>query len=73
MASLMQIYTEKKQAEEGKCKVYSLRRKGVPGSISRLKKSLRPRDKGSGDLRASPHPAKFPTCSEEVLKSKRKF
>jgi hypothetical protein len=46
-------------------------KKGVPGSINRLKNSLRPRDKGNGDLRASPHPVKFPTCSEEVLKNLR--
>ena len=68
----MQIYTEKEQAGQGKIQSVQLEEKGALESVNRLKEKPHSKwDKGNGDLRASPHPVKFPTCSEEVLKNLR--
>lgn len=74
----MQFYNEKEQAEQGKIESDSLRRKGALGSIIELAKSYAQGDqkfkekpdpkwsKGSGDLRAGPHPVKLPVCKKEL-------
>ena len=62
-ASLMQIYTEKEQAGQGKIQSVQLEEKGALESVNRLKEKPHSKwDKGNGDLWAKHHSAKLPIC-----------
>ena len=45
MVSLTQLYNERKKMHKEKCKKYSLRRKGAPGSITELRPEFRERNR----------------------------
>ena len=66
--------------DKKKYKMHSFRRKRAPKKYNGLKSSDQGNkkfnekpdakwNKGSGDLRARPHPAKLPTCEKELKKS----
>jgi hypothetical protein len=69
----MKIYNGKNEAKLKKFKMYSLSREETPGSAQRDKKFKEMPEakwkKGSGNLRAKPHPAKLPKCEKESKKS----
>lgn len=66
---------KKSKLAKEKCKLYSVRRKGVPGSVVELSSARGEKtykenpgakwDKGSSGLRAELHPARFPTCEND--------
>ena len=60
----MQIYNEKEQSEQS----VQFEEKRNTGGKSTEKPDAK-WNKGSGDLRARPHPAKLPTCEKELKKS----
>lgn len=57
-----------------KCKIYCCRRKGALGSENRSKKSLMLSGiKGVVPSERDPHPAKLPTCENELKKSEKEL
>lgn len=78
VVKFMQIYIEKEQAGQLKYEMYCLRRKKTLGTVMKLspvlkeikKKFIEKSDpkgnKGSGELRPRPHPAKLPTSEKEL-------
>lgn len=73
--TLMKIYNEKNQAEQGILQNVKFKEerntKKWNGAKSCVQgdKQTKKWNKGSGDLRARSHPAKFPTCEKELKKS----
>ena len=54
--------------------MYSFRIVGVPPKYKQIgENSDVKQNKGSGDLRARPHPAKLPTREKKIEKNKKEF
>ena len=75
VVTLMKIYNEKEQAEQGKLQNVkfeeerSTRKWNTAKSCIQGDKQIKKWNKESGDLRAGSHPAKFPNCEKELKKS----
>lgn len=68
------MYDEKEQDEQGKIKIAHLEEERSTRKYKQIiEKSDAKWKKGSGDLRARPHPAKFPTCEKEIEKSAKEI
>ena len=71
----MKMYNEKEQAEQGKLQNVNFEEKKNTKKWNGAKfcvqgdKQIKKWNKGSGNLKARSHPAKFPTCEKELKKS----
>ena len=70
----MKIYNEKEQAQQIKIQNVQIEKRGTrkwnrAKSCVQGDKQIKKWNKGSGDLRARSHPAKFPTCEKELKKN----
>ena len=70
VASLMQIYNEKEQAEQGKREsVQFVEKRGTRKCKQSKEKPNTNCNIRSGDLRARPHPTKLPSYEKELKKN----
>lgn len=63
----MRIYSEKERAEQGKCKMHRLRRKGTPGSGVELSPEFKEINRLRNGIRQ--RPAKLPIPEKELKNS----